>query len=67
MIKFKIKQINLSIFKKKNLIKINNKNKINLFFKKLKLKLYRNYYEYLKLLLKNKLKIIFRIKSYLKY
>jgi len=55
------------ILKQKNLIKINNKNKINLFFKKFKLKIYRNYYEYLKLLLKNKLKIIFRIKSYLKY
>lgn len=65
--KIKIKKKQINILKQKNLIKINNKNKINLFFKKLKLKLYRNYYEYLKLLLKNKLKIIFRIKSYLKY
>ena len=65
--KIKINKKVNNILKQKNLIKINNKNKINLFFKKLKLKLYRNYYEYLKLLLKNKLKIIFRIKSYLKY
>lgn len=65
--KIKLKKNKINILKQKNLIKINNKNKINLFFKKLKLKLYRNYYEYLKLLLKNKLKIIFRIKSYLKY
>ena len=65
--KIKINNKVNNILKQKNLIKINNKNKINLFFKKLKLKSYRNYYEYLKLLLKNKLKIIFRIKSYLKY
>lgn len=63
----KIKKKVSNVLKQKNLIKINNRNKINLFFKKLKLKLYRNYYEYLKLLLKNKLKIVFRIKSYLKY
>lgn len=65
--KIKINKKVNNILKQKNIIKINNKNKINFFFKKLKLKLYRNYYEYLKLLLKNKLKIVFRIKSYLKY
>jgi hypothetical protein len=55
--------------KKKKYILINNKDKykINLFLKQFKLKYYRNYYEYLKLLLKNKLKITLRIKSNLKF
>jgi len=53
--------------RKKNIFIIENKNKINLFFKKFKLLNYRNYYEYLKLFLKNKLKITFRIKSTLKF
>jgi ribosomal protein S11 len=62
----KIKTNNI-IKKKKNIIIINKKKKINLFFKNFKLCYYRNYYEYFKLFLKNKLKIIFRIKSNLKF
>jgi hypothetical protein len=62
-----IKKKNLTIIKNKNLTIIKNKKKINLFFKKFKLNYYRNYSDYLKLFFKNKLKIIFRIKSNLKF